>query len=90
MENKDGISLACKGFEGDHLKKIIATKFKLGKIVPQGDTFENCLFMKKENLAHETILLNVVDFLLHHITHVESTKDGCWQEMATTSKVLQS
>jgi hypothetical protein len=49
------------------------------------------LFSKKENLVHEIILLNVVDSLLHHVTHVETTKmhgtifvqhfkKACWQK----------
>jgi hypothetical protein len=32
--------------------------------------------MKKENLVHETIFLNVVDYVLYHVTHVETTKDA--------------
>jgi hypothetical protein len=41
------------------------------------------LFMKKENLAHETILLNVVDYVLHHVAHVETTKDA-WDNLCAT------
>lgn len=52
-------------------------------IVPQGETFENCLFMKKENLVHETIFLNVVDYVLYHVTHVETTKDA-WDNLCAT------
>lgn len=57
MKNDDEISPTSKGFEGDHFKRIIATKIW---IILQGSTFENYLFLKKENLAHETILLNVI------------------------------
>jgi hypothetical protein len=89
MKNEKEISLA---FEGDHFKRIIATKIW---IIPQGSTFENYLCLKKENLAYEIILLNVVDSLLHHVTHVETTKmhgtifvqhskKACWQKMVIT------
>ncbi len=34
------------------------------------------LFMKKDKLACGTIFLNVADYLLHHVTHVEIEKDA--------------
>jgi len=32
--------------------------------------------MKKDNLACGTILLDIVDYLLHHVMHVEIEKDA--------------
>jgi hypothetical protein len=32
--------------------------------------------MKKDKLAHETILLEVVNFMLYHLAHVEFAKDS--------------
>jgi len=43
-------------------------KVEFGEVFPEGGTFEHFLFMKKDKLACGTILLNVVDFLLHNVT----------------------
>jgi hypothetical protein len=39
--------------------------------------------MKKDKLACGTILLNVVDSLLHHVTHAETTKNA-WDNLCAT------
>jgi hypothetical protein len=39
--------------------------------------------MKKDILAHGTILLNVVDFLLHYATYAKATKDA-WDNLCAT------
>jgi hypothetical protein len=46
-------------------------------------TLQHHLFLKKEKLAHKKINLNVVDSLLHHVTHVETTKDT-WDNLCVT------
>jgi hypothetical protein len=51
-------------------------EIEFGEIVLQGGTFEHCLFMKKDKLACGTILLNVVDSLLHHLAHAKTTKNA--------------
>ncbi len=61
MEDEDGISVAWERFVKDYLKKILPLEVEFGDIVFEGGTFEHCLFMKKNKLAHRTILLNVID-----------------------------
>jgi hypothetical protein len=39
--------------------------------------------MKKDKLACETILLNVVDSLLHHVAHAKTTKNA-WDNLCAT------
>jgi len=39
--------------------------------------------MKKDKLACGTVLLNVVDSLLHHVTHAETTKNA-WDNLCAT------
>ncbi len=48
MEDEDEIFLAWKAFVGD--------SFEFKEIVLKGSTFEHHLFMKKDRLAHGTIL----------------------------------
>jgi len=48
MEDDDGISLAWKGFVGNHLRRILSAKVEFGEIVLEGNTFEHRLFMKKD------------------------------------------
>jgi hypothetical protein len=62
------------------LGKLLPPKVEFGEIVLEGSIFEDHLFFKKEKLAHGTILLNVVDSLLHHVTCVETTKDA-WDNL---------
>jgi hypothetical protein len=54
----------------------LSPKVEFGEIVPEGGTFEHFLFMKKDKLACGTIILNVVDFLLHNVTCVKTTKNA--------------
>jgi hypothetical protein len=35
---------------------------------------EHCMFKKKDKLAHGTIILNILDSLLHHVTHVKKLR----------------
>jgi hypothetical protein len=79
----DGIFLALEGFVGDHLIKLLPPKVEFGEIIFKGSTFEHYLFMKKDKLAHGIILLNVIDFLLHHVTHVGIIKDA-WDNLCAT------
>jgi hypothetical protein len=39
--------------------------------------------MKKDKSVHLTILLNVVDFLLHHVIHANITKNA-WDNLYVT------
>ncbi len=50
--------------------------------------FEYCLFIKKDKLAHGTIIVNVFDFLLHHVARGEIAKDACENFCATFEKSL--
>jgi hypothetical protein len=49
-------------------------KIEFGKIVLNKIILEHRLFIKKDKLAHGTILLNVVDFMLHHLAHAKIAK----------------
>jgi hypothetical protein len=54
---------------------ISSWEFVLGELlpfyiefeVPKGSIHELCMFMKKYKLVRRTILLKIVDFLLHHM-----------------------
>jgi hypothetical protein len=50
--------------------KLLSLDIKFQGIVLEGNTYGHCTFMKKNKLVHETIFLNVVDFMLHHVTHM--------------------
>jgi hypothetical protein len=39
------------------LAKLLPPKVEFGKIVLEGNTFEHCLFTKKDKLIHGTIFL---------------------------------
>jgi hypothetical protein len=53
---------------------------EFGDIVVEGGTLKHRLFMKKDKLAHGTILLDVINSLLHHVTCVKTTKDA-WDNL---------
>ncbi len=57
-------------------RKLLPPKVEFGGIIPEGGTFEHFLFTKQDKLVCGTILLNVVDFLLYHVTCVKTTKDA--------------
>jgi hypothetical protein len=69
---------------GDHFKGATRPKIKFGKFVSLGTTHEHCMLMKKDKLACGTILLNVVDSLLHHAAHAKSVKEAWDNFYATT------
>jgi hypothetical protein len=56
---------------------------EFGNIVFKRGTFEHNLFMKKDKLTHRTILLSVVEYMLHHVIHVDTTKDA-WDNLCAT------
>ncbi len=57
----------------------MSLEVEFGEIVCEGITLEHHLFMKKDDLIYGTIFFeNVVDYLLHHVTHVEIVKDA-WE-----------
>ncbi len=82
MEDEDGIFPTWKGFVKNYLKLIIVTKNWIWK-----DCFffilEHHLFMKKDKLVHETILLDVANFMLHHLAHAKFAKDS-WDNLCAT------
>jgi hypothetical protein len=80
MKDGDGIFLALEGFVGDHLIKLLSPKVEFGEIILKGSTLEHYLFTKKDELAHGTIFLNVIDFMLHHVARVGTTKDA-WDNL---------
>jgi hypothetical protein len=92
MEDEDGILLHEKDLWEIILGELLLLKVEFGKIVPKGGTLEHCLFIKKDKissnliilkLAHGTIFLNVVDFLLHHVTCAKTTKNA-WDKFYAT------
>jgi hypothetical protein len=83
MEDGDGIFLALEGFVKNCLIKLLPPKVEFGDIILKGSNFEHYLFMKKDKLAHGTIFLNLIDFLLHHVAHVGTIKDA-WDNLYTT------
>jgi hypothetical protein len=58
-------------------------KVEFGEIVFEGSIFEHRLFIKKDKLVCGTILLNVVESLLHHVARVEIAKDA-WDNFYAT------
>jgi len=80
VEDGDGTFLALEGFVRDHFIKLLPPKVEFGEIILKGSTFEHYLFMKKDKLAHGTILLNVIDFMLHHVACVKTIKDA-WDNL---------
>ncbi len=58
-------------------------KIEFGKIVLKKGALEHHLFMKKDKLAHETILLDVVNFMLHHLAHAKFVKNS-WDNLCAT------
>ncbi len=80
LEYEDEISFTWKGFVK---KELLPPKFEFWEIVPKGSNFEHHFFMKKGKLAHGTILLNVVDFLFHHVACAKTTKDT-WDNLCAT------
>jgi hypothetical protein len=84
MECEDEISHAWERFMGGLLRELLPPKVEFGKILNSWRNHTWTLFIhKKEKLAHRTIILNVFDFLLHHITCGEITKDACDNFCAT-------
>jgi hypothetical protein len=57
-------------------------KVELGEII-LGGPIKHHLFMKKNKLVCGTIILNVVDSLLHHVACAETTKDA-WDNLCVT------
>jgi hypothetical protein len=47
-------------------RKLLPLEVEFRDIFFEGNILKHCLFMKKNKLAHGTILLNVIDSLLHH------------------------
>jgi hypothetical protein len=68
---------------GDHLIKLLPPKVEFGKIILKRSTLEHYLFMKKDKVVHGTILLNVIDFMLHHVARVGTIKDA-WDNLCAT------
>jgi hypothetical protein len=56
------------------LGELLPLEVEFGKIIFEGSNFEYCLIIKKDKLVHQTILLNVVGFLLHHVAHAKTIK----------------
>jgi hypothetical protein len=51
-------------------------KIVFGKIALKKDILEHHLFTKKDKLTYETILLDIVNFMLYHLTHAKFAKDS--------------
>jgi hypothetical protein len=56
---------------------------EFGEIILELGNIEHCLFMKKDKLTCGTILLNVVNSLLHHVTCAKTIKDA-WDNLCAT------
>jgi hypothetical protein len=92
MEDEVGILLHETDLWEIILGELLLLKVEFGKIVPRGGTLEHCLFIKKDKissnliilkLVHGTIFLNVVDSLLHHVTCAKTTKNA-WDNFYAT------
>ncbi len=46
------------------LRELLPPKVEFGEIIAIGNIFERHLFLKKDKLAHGTILLNVVELFV--------------------------
>ncbi len=53
------------------------------KNVLEGSTHEHHTFMNKDKLVFGTILLSVVDYLLHHVAHLRNAKET-WDNLFIT------
>ncbi len=58
-------------------------KIVFGKIALKKDILEHHLFTKKDKLTYETILLDIVNFMLYHLTHAKFAKDS-WGNLCAT------
>ncbi len=58
-------------------------KVELEEIILEGGTIQHHLFMKKDKLVCGTIILNVVDLLLHHVVCAKIAKDA-WDNICVT------
>jgi hypothetical protein len=91
MEDEDGILLHEKDLLEIILGELLLLKV-VGNIVPKGGTLEHYLFIKRDKissnlivpkLVREMIFLNVIDFLLHHVTCAKTTKNA-WDNFCET------
>jgi hypothetical protein len=69
---------------GNHLGKLLPLEVEFGEIVLEGGTLKQCLFMKKDKLARGTILLNVIDIILHHVAQCVETIKDAWDNLCAT------
>jgi hypothetical protein len=67
-------------------RKLLPLEVEFGKIVLKGSILKHCLFMKKDKFVHETIILNVVGSLLHHVACAKIAKDA-WDNLCATIKI---
>ncbi len=67
-------------------RELLPLEVEFGKIVLKGGIFKHCLFMKMDKFVHETIILNVVDSLLHHVACEKITK-YTWDNLFATIKI---
>jgi hypothetical protein len=67
-------------------RELLLRKVEFGKIIPKGGILKHCLFMKKDKWVHETIILNVVGSLLHHVACAKIAKDA-WDDLCATIKI---
>ncbi len=63
--------------------KLLPPEVELGGIILEGGTIKHHLFVKKDKLVCGTIILNVVDSLLHHVACVKIAKDA-WDNICVT------
>jgi hypothetical protein len=56
------------------LGEILPLDIESGKFVLEGSIHKYHIFMTKYKLVHETIFLNIVLLLLHHVAHAKSAK----------------
>jgi hypothetical protein len=76
-------SLHEKDLWATTLGELLPLEVEFQKIVSRRSILEHRLFKKKDKLVYGTVLLNVVDFLLHHVALSKTTKDA-WDNLCAT------
>jgi hypothetical protein len=69
---------------GNHLGRLLPLEVEFGEIVLEGGILKQCLFMKKDKLTHGTILLILIDIILHHVAQCVETIKDAWDNLCAT------
>jgi hypothetical protein len=75
LESWSCILFCVKLFCETSLSNRLLPNIEVERIVLEASPYEHHLFVKKNKLVCETIFLNVINLLLHHVTCVKSAKN---------------